>query len=411
MKKILSKVFTLVICTLLSVLTLNTTSVKADLLSTEYFDLNDQFEQKVVYYLGIAPHSSTKQYGVLRSVDQRYYKNERQSLLYNSNTGRSTYLRNSFAGLRYSTMCLSYSQYCTPQRDEVNDPLVEVAMSYEGDIRIYLKDGYSISNFRIYYIIPTYVDSNSEAYCDQIGTICEGAKAIQGSESNWKNVGRGQNLVYNQNSIDSMMEKKEKKIGTNKETLVGYYYSGYNIFDKIPTDYKKMAEIEGAYVTYSITVTNGNGVYYSANNSVINNSNPYLGFYLVDDIPYNDRKYYSSNVCSDARIECMEESRSISSFAGLVKPPESSEVGANASYSELNEFFITTLKPIIMIVVGIMFVVSGSITGITIIRSSDEPEVRRESIKKLIGLFTGALIIEGILLFYEPIIQFFSGLL
>ena len=135
------------------------------------------------------------------------------------------------------------------------------------------------------------------------------------------------------------------------------------------------------------------------------------GFWYVDDVAYDGRKYDVRIIAEDSKNEGEEIVTNISSFAALIKPPQSSEVGANASYSELNEFFITTLKPIIMIVVGIMFVVSGSITGITIIRSSDEPEVRREAIKRLIGLFTGALIIEGILLFYEPIIQFFSGLL
>lgn len=417
MKRIVSKIMIFIMCAMISLLTIDTTSVKADLLNASALaklDSQDsyKFKQGVVFYLGINYDSKINKYSSYRGISQRYWKNHSKSLLYGENAASSTYVRSGYNFLSYANICSRLTQFgvCADDYSNVLDSLAEVAMDHEGNIRIYLKDGYQITNLRLYYAIATYVDTNSEIYCSQSGTICEGAKTIQGRNSNWKNAGKGQTLIYSQNSLEGNFEKKEKIIGDTNSQPVGYYYTGYNIFEHITSDYYKMAQQTGAYVTMSISISNGTNEYH-ANTPIVDNSDTNKGFSQVDD-GTDKTKLEISRICEDAsNRSCNEIVSKISSAAALVKPATVNDVDKSAGYSGVNEFFITTLKPIIMIVIGIMFIVSGSMTGATIIKSSDEPEARREAIKRLIGLFTGALVIELILLFYEPIIQFFSGLL
>ena len=77
----------------------------------------------------------------------------------------------------------------------------------------------------------------------------------------------------------------------------------------------------------------------------------------------------------------------------------------NAGFAIMGNFFEETLRPILIIAIGILFAIVGTHTGVTIVKSSDEPEVRREAIKKFIGLFIGAFVIAVILIFYKDIIE------
>ena len=52
-----------------------------------------------------------------------------------------------------------------------------------------------------------------------------------------------------------------------------------------------------------------------------------------------------------------------------------------------------------------LFLVLGAINVVAIIQASDEPANRRALIKRLIGMFVGALIIYLILEFYQDIIE------
>ena len=80
------------------------------------------------------------------------------------------------------------------------------------------------------------------------------------------------------------------------------------------------------------------------------------------------------------------------------------DINQNNGFALMEGFFEETLRPILIIAIGVLFVIVGTHTGVTIVKSSDEPEVRSAAIKKFIGLFVGAFIIMMILIFYKDII-------
>jgi hypothetical protein len=126
------------------------------------------------------------------------------------------------------------------------------------------------------------------------------------------------------------------------------------------------------------------------------------------DIANNSANQYKSIIinASPTNINSSQGSliNQIASNAALIKPVGEHGSKNNRGVSLMENFFENTLRPLLIIAIGILFVIVGTHTGVTIVKSSDEPEVRSAAIKKFIGLFVGAFLIAMILVFYKDII-------
>ena len=95
--------------------------------------------------------------------------------------------------------------------------------------------------------------------------------------------------------------------------------------------------------------------------------------------------------------------KNVDRFAALVHNLPASS--SNAGMEKLLEQFDSYIKPIVEIGLGVLLVVKGTMLIVTIVKSSDEPEVRKESIKHLVTLFITVLLIMLIIWFMRDIID------
>ena len=312
---------------------------------------------------------------------------------------------------------------------EFKSYLARLQMSKDGDIIIDTPNDVRITGLSIRYILA---DKGSNfLFCDKkegIG-ICENAKSINSSggvTSNWQSKSsEGGTLNYRtQQSFEDVFAYSEIKPGLLK---VGNMYSNFNVFDKIMKSYDEYVNDTGIYVAMSMTVETGEKeekkTYY-VNDYTFSKD---LIEYDKDGNPTNTPVYFEEvgNI-SNSRIsagyasivdENPEEKSKVnssaftvvSSVAALVRPDDPTDKDSEG-YKGLKEFLDEDLRNILLVVLGILFLVVGTYTGITIVKSSDEPEVRKDAIKKLIAMFIGAFSIAMILLFYEELIEVFRDL-
>lgn len=376
-----------------------------------------------VYYAGFAKDADTSMANIFAYsvVSQYFYKNldnlsgkgsnketleyVKESNQYNSiNTDSNEICK--FSG--FENLCVKVGK----TKKLLN--LASIAITNGGHVSVDLQNGVIINSLRLFYIVA---DSSGEAltYCSNKAdnNICDGAKRVAHGNSTWKNAGKYQKMVFSQSSMESIFNYSEEESGIK-------HFTGFNIFEQMDGTQAKLAQSAGAYVIPYMSITY-KGVEYYLNGNLINEvvfdnnignhdtkktyavfKNPQANAAIVDEI---------FDACISTSLSESGKARlTLSSRAALIMPSNTAGSGGNSALNILMKFFKDNLQPIIMVVVGIMFVIGGISTGINIVKSGDEPETRRQEIKKLVGLITALVAIELILYFYEEIIDAIMGL-
>ena len=343
----------------------------------------ENFEDKfIVMYQGIVTYSGSKNtFSSFSSVSQRYH------------TSNGTLATTNNPSLDGETICSKTpsTDYCNGE-NKLNSYIAFLRMSSDGDIVINLTvaNEATIKKLRIFYIVND-ASNDMLLYCDY-NTICPRAKIVSSDSqnSNWRNSAKtGTFEISDLESYFSVSRNDTR-----------YRYSGFNVFNNMNAYQASLAKEKGVYVIISMDISfmirnrEGNINTYK----YINNDS--IGFESVGD-------EYANNVYT---TNSGQKYNTVVQNAALIKPSKSTyDPNDSAAYREFKDFFDGTLRYIIIAVIGVMFLVTGSMTVVTIVKSSDEPEVRSSSIKKLIALFTGALTVALILLFYNQIIDIVSG--
>ncbi len=297
-----------------------------------------------------------------------------------------------------------------------NGGLASFYMNKNGKVVLGTANGVEIVNLRFYYIIANSTNT-TPAFCkndradqehDQTKThmLCENSLTVgpnQNGFTNWKNNAVINNLSYTKSQINNEFTVTTDEVG--KKT-----YVGYDIFENIPSSYVDIAKKSGIYVVAGMSVS-FSGKEYLINEYMLDNSEFKFDLFskaFLDDannkITFsNFTKQGETNIYNSGKHEVTE----LTKLAVLVVPSGSlaDDARKKESMSKITTFWEETLRPIVIFAVGILFVVVGATTGATIVKSSDEPEVRNQAIKKLIGLFIGVLVIELLLIFYPDIVE------
>ena len=296
----------------------------------------------------------------------------------------------------------------------LNAELANFSMNYKGDVTIELQNEVVVERLNFYYIIAsstTYTNApTSMVMCSQL--LCDHAKAIISSNmaitGSWQTAGKSGIMSYSEGNLTAVgFDKKINQVGTTR-------YSGFNVFDNMSGANKRHALTSGAFVVITMAIrnlaqpegTNNDNVYY-INSSLPSN----MVFDVVTEDPAGSTKVHA-NIYLDARTNKADSyynekneaiGGAVDRFAALVHtvPTGTNDEGMQA----LLEQFDIYLKPIIEIGLGVLLVVRGTMLIVTIIKSSDEPDVRRESIKHLVTLFVTVCLIMVIIWFMKDIIE------
>lgn len=374
MKKLISKFFVLLICLFSLVIP---SGERVSGYTVENY-------RNYVYYLGLNSNGET-----LLAVSQKYYTGTgvgntgKDSGPLLEKSGEKTYFdltpRKVKSGKEYQYygVCEKLTGACNHDGN-----IVSLYMDAIGNISLDIATGVEFKSLRIYYIMANRV-GKEHLFCDS-SSICDAAKTVTGSGSSWKKTNKyDQNLIINGSMINS-----------NFEVTVGEtsnIYSGYNLFNNLHSQYLSLSDSSGLYVTMDLEVEYNNVTY------------------KINDL--SKASFDTVGNRSNSAVLSTSRTSDVSQSAALIRNARNIDIHTNSTFIQINEFFQTTLRPILLVAIGILFVTVGTMTGIKIIKSSDEPEVRSDAIKKFIGLFIGAFAIAMILLFYEDIIDVISGFL
>jgi hypothetical protein len=292
----------------------------------------------------------------------------------------------------------------------------------------------------IYYLIAGSTSNDhsatSFAYCDNPDgggyKICEHAKNITSANpaktGNWKNKAKNnKTMSYDGRNLEAEgFEKSVNVIGTT-------IYSGYNVIENMDPANKKLAYQYGAYVlvTMSVqhTVENPDHIYnpelpetltttYHINTMLPTSVSFDKVATMIGDSSQVDKalsnvfSYPTNTTASDyiysTRLTSLGSS--IDRHVALVsaKPESSTE---NEGVSQMFDIIDEYGKPILLIILGAFLVVRGTLLIITIIKSSDEPEVRKDSIKHLVTLFITIFVVGAIVWNIREIVTVISDLI
>ena len=364
-----------------------------------------------VYYQALVSKNNT--YKSFSAVSQFFYTNtahlgktgvDGESNLPIAN--RSTFSSLYDVGGNQETLCSVFSNYASDLycNNGIIKPLASLKISATGLVSMKLSNEVTLGSLQIYYLLANRVgDLNQHMYCQNSnGTtkICDNATHVISTSNganagNWSNRTKdGVGMHFTEVSITNKFTKTETQIG---ETI----YSGYDIFKDMEQGMAELAEASGVYVLTSFSVKYGERMYY------VNNYALKKTFSSEATANINATTYKSVIINSnptDVNSNSGQAINQIPSNAALVKPATDSSNKNNRGFALMENFFEDTLRPILIIAIGVLFVIVGTHTGVTIVKSSDEPEVRKEAIKKFGGLFVGAFTIAIILIFYKDII-------
>ena len=186
-------------------------------------------------------------------------------------------------------------------------------------------------------------------------------------------------------------------------------------------DAKDLAEKYGAYVIVTLSISYEQKTYYiNTPITTMNNRPEFSGVaHITSSSDSSSVKTYSNVLLSPQTINADGDSNylarmnsmgmHVDKYAGLVSRLAHEE--KNQGIADTLELFDKTIKPIIMIGLGILLIVKGTMLIMTIIKSSDEPEVRRDSIKHLVTLFVSVFVIMMIIWYMKPIVEIMQELL
>lgn len=300
----------------------------------------------------------------------------------------------------------------------LDNSLAVLYITNNGDVIMGSANGVEIVNVRFYYLIAKSKDENAYgAFCPTGGNnyiLCENARSVKVGSSGttlWKSEGKSGVLSYSKSTLENVFTKKpeliEKVVNGKKvmEESGVYAYTGMNLFDTISTAYKDVVKDSGMYIMATMSVKYEDNEYI-INSYAVDNSN----FKFSEDSKATSNAYNSLSLPFDSISEnkyttTSHTTNELQYLAALIKPENISNDRQSNALGTIEDFWNKTLRPIMIFAIGILFVIVGTSTGVTIVKSSDEPEVRRDAIKKLIGLFIGAFIIEVLLIFFQDIVE------
>ena len=290
-------------------------------------------------------------------------------------------------------------------REYFNKNIAYLKLTDKGNVTISVANGVTLSGLQLFYIVPIVTEAGTQLLCPgNADNICTRAKSLSDVSSNWKDTARVGTLNFSGSSINNVFEKSSSSRG-------GEIYSGFNIFDEMSSTYSSLAKTlvddgdpypPGIYVTSVFTVSY---IPSGKSESVTYNVNGRIREFEFTSIGNTGDSAASSH--SVSYVIGTTTVNTVSNIAALITQTETKE--NSKMRSEFMEIFNKYVKPIAYAVIGIMFVVTGTMTVITIVKSSDEPEVRSAGIKRLIVLVTGAVVVFLVIALFEPIVTAVSG--
>lgn len=394
MKKFVSRFFLVLICCMMCIIPFESKPAKAAAIDAS----------EIVYFQSIVKTNVEGSFAAITAVSQRYYKSS-ASLGQENTIENSVGTKAAFTSVHEESVCSMFSSDLVGLCDagKLNGPLADLKMTKNGDISLTLATDVKIGNLRIYYITAGR-SGEAQLFCTQENggyQVCEKANTVYNknnvnNKSNWKNYSKSGEMVYSATTIEGPFTKSVTSSG--KTT-----YTEFNLFKQMNPTYEEYAENSGVYVVISFSVIYS-GVTYYVNDYTLDSKT----FTSIGDMS-NSKETQLIRINGPTQKNLVDNVTSVTKNAALVKVSSSLSPDGSKGFNTINGEFKDWMVPVIAIVIGIMFVVSGTMTGVTIVKSSDEPEVRRDAIKRLIGLFIGALAVYLILFFYEDIIKVISG--
>jgi hypothetical protein len=273
-------------------------------------------------------------------------------------------------------------------------------ISRTGYVTIYLSNEVELTNLRFYHILPV----KNQLYCDInngssiVVGICENAKTVYKNASgvsNWSDKSKYGNFVYRSEiGLEEDFEKSTSPTGART-------YSNFNILNDLEGSTREAALDKGIYFVSSMTVKYKGSTYYIGDYTLDDKVFTSIGNETTATLTGSVNSYAGTSHSSDGVTV-------VSQVAALLRPFDARGINDNEGTKMLNNYFVETVMPVIIIVVGILFLVVGAMTGVKIVQTSDEPDERRNQIKKLVGIFIGAVAIALIFMFYKNIIEAIS---
>lgn len=369
-------------------------------------------DSNIVYFQALVKSNNGDQYSAIQAVSQYYF----------SDTTKGTIIGNKsqFHNLADQNLVCNDELYtniydlCTYNESDkiwkLNPTITTLMMSKNGDMSIMVENEYTLATVRIYYVIA----KPGVLFCESDYTMCQTAASIAGAQyggmSAWKNRSKSGFMAYASIDIPEHFDVIEENTGRRS-------YVGYNILNELPSSDLVDAQEYGVYATVSITVQKNVGdtvVTYYLNDYTIDGrtfagvGNTDAGENYSKQLIVNHEPTSKYTYGNHAGVDGVQH---ISNVAVLIRANENKDVNKNQAFTATQRYFDNTIRPILAIAIGALFLVVGTTTGAKIVKSSDEPEERRAAIKHLIGLFIGALIIYLIMFFYADVIAAFSRFL
>ena len=295
--------------------------------------------------------------------------------------------------------------------------LAMLQITNNGDVLLSRSHDVEITNLKFYYAIANQAEGE-RLFCNKSSStnyeLCDNSLSISENEfgmSNWKNAGNSTVLEYTTSEIETQFKVSEADLNSN-DIPQTYYYKGYNIFDHMPLAIKTIVKNTGVYIVAGMSVKYNDRIYVLNHYVIENPSFRFSKTTNAGDGSVNTSLKLNMNDVGSTIFQTVthENTTDLVKLAALIAP-EIKNVKQTQSMAKLEEFWNVTLRPIMMIAIGILFVVVGSYTGVTIVKSSDEPEVRSAAIKRLVGMFIGMAIIEVVLIFYPKIVDIIRSII
>lgn len=395
MKKFASRFFLVLICCMMCIIPLGSKPAKAAAVDAS----------EIVYFQSVVQTGTAGSYAAITAVSQRYYKTEASLDSGENDIENSVGTKTSFTSVHEESICSMFSSDLAGLCDggKLNGGLATLRMTKNGDITLSLNPKVKLGVLRIYYITAGR-SGEAQLFCKDSSrtVVCEKAKTVfnkdnVNNKSNWKNYSKSGEMVYSATTIEGPFTKSVSSSG--KTT-----YTEFNIFSQMNPTYEEYAENSGVYALISFSVVYEDVTYY-VNDYTLDKKE----FSTIGNMTNEGAEKQLIRINGPTQKFLQDSVLDVSKNAALLKVSSSLTPDGNSGFDTINSEFKGWMVPVIAIVIGIMFVVSGTMTGVTIVKSSDEPEVRRDAIKRLIGLFIGALVVYLILFFYEDIIRVVSG--
>ena len=281
-------------------------------------------------------------------------------------------------------------------KTELNGDLFTLAITNYGNVKIHVQNGVNIANIRFYYIIAGYLNDAQLFGSNTSSTVAQNAKKILADNSNWKSKSKtGGSLVFTSSNMAGFTEKSLEGGGK--------IYKGFNIIDNMDSNYADLAKEYGAYIITAASISYKDKLY------TLNNTNSTFDIVgnIISEYGY-ERTGGSYTYCENVAGEgCTTNLTIVSKAAVLVYPGDKEK--ESVGYTKMEKYLDSVIIPALQVILIILFMVVGTTTVVTIVKASDEPEVRHSNIKKLIAMFVGTVVVFFLLMFYKEIIEIVRG--